>query len=82
MGMERVLLLIAVLATVSSIVISNEQANASEICYGGSSISWTGNGGDDLWSNTQNWNPQRLPASNDVICIHGGPFTVDRKSVV
>ena len=41
-------------------------------------ISWTGAGGDALWSNTNNWTPRRAPAASDHVAITGNSngFTV------
>jgi len=35
-------------------------------------ITWTGSGGNSLWSNPLNWNPQTVPGSNDRVLIPGG----------
>src|SRR5262249_20189468 len=47
----------------TSITISN-----ASVCTG-ATILWTGTAGDGLWNTAANWNPNRLPASTDIVCI-------------
>ena len=35
----------------------------------GADISWTGGGGDNLWSTRANWSPSRVPNSGDVAFV-------------
>ena len=37
----------------------------NEIEFTALGVSWTGNGGDGLWSNSANWSPNRVPAISD-----------------
>ena len=34
-----------------------------------SSVTWTGNAGDGLWSTAGNWNPRHVPGSTSDVCI-------------
>ena len=38
----------------------------------GQSKTWTGNGGDGLWSNPQNWNGGILPVISDNVVLDNG----------
>lgn len=37
--------------------------------YGLGTVHWTGKGGNDLWHNPMNWEPNRIPASGDEVVI-------------
>jgi hypothetical protein len=47
------------------------------------SINWTGNAGDGYWTTPGNWDLNRLPNSNDSVCIASGFVvnTVDGKNI-
>jgi autotransporter-associated beta strand protein len=47
-------------------------------------LTWTGLGGDDLWSNTNNWDPTRMPGSGtDIVITNAGhSSTVDQNFTI
>jgi hypothetical protein len=40
-----------------------------------STFNWTNNGGDNTWTNQDNWNPVSLPTASDTAVINGGTAT-------
>jgi hypothetical protein len=41
----------------------------SSTVFGLATLHWTGKGGDDLWQNPNNWEPNRVPGEEDEVVI-------------
>ena len=44
--------------------------------FAGTVVTWTGNGGDDLWSNSENWDPQTVPTYKEDVHIPSGNWRI------
>ena len=61
-------------ATCAAIVLCAAGASAGDV------VTWTGNGDNDLWTNSANWNPQIVPNANHDIHIPSGDWRIVLKS--
>ena len=63
--MKRISLVVAlIIAVVASLILLPQEVRAD-------TKTWTGNGGDNYWSNELNWNPIGVPEPTDDITIPG-----------